>query len=118
MNLPSCPNPKASPRHVEVRCGHCPACVQVRESIYAMFDAGLTAMAVARKCSVPPRVPAGFRTSWRASREAGQANVVDLNVERPRCACGLSIDKDHTPETCDMRVPRSTGMGQMDAFTW
>lgn len=115
MNLPACPTPKKSPKHGEVRCGHCPACVEVRSAIYAMFDRGLTAMQIARKCSIPPRVPAGFRTSWRALREA---TGFDRYVERPLCDCGLSITDTHTKETCDMRVPRSTGLGQMGALTW
>lgn len=115
MNLPECPSPKASPRHVAVRCGHCPACVEVRTAIYAMFDKGMTAMQIAKKHGIPPRVPMGLRTSWRALREV---DGFDKYVQRPLCDCGLSITDTHTKETCDMRAPRSTGMGQMGTMTW
>lgn len=84
-----------------------------------MFDKGMTAMQIAKKHGIPPRVPMGFRTSWRALQEAASgAAYFDRYVERPLCDCGLSITATHTKETCDMRIPRSTGMGQMGALTW
>lgn len=85
-----------------------------------MFEGGESYDRIVEVTGLHRSIVRAYRERWRmvrklkAKRERSEGSEQDRYVERPMCACGLSLDETHTAETCDMatREHRSTGTGQ------
>lgn len=121
ITLPDC----SRPSRIGHRCGDCSACRDTRVTLWRLFDKGNGPMVVAEMTGLARTKVQAYSNRWAAERgrdvrphwNGKHYDGDDAGVKRPVCRCGLSITKEHTPETCDLGL-HSTGMGQWVGLTW